>query len=194
MPPKPEKKQRPWWTYFWAFLVAFGKHWWTPVATTFGGAGCYFTERISGMIPGWAISAIVASGFLVAAFRAWLDERRKYEAVFETPSEKQRLRALVDRFSDQLDTGRRLLGQNEAHYNVEEKDKPAALEWIIETDAMVERDLSKYHAMQCRLPYKLAHIEDEMYERIKGLSSILDDLSKPLSQAPGMGAPPHSPT
>ena len=31
------------------------------------------------MIPGWFISGIVASGFVIAAFRTWLDERRLRE-------------------------------------------------------------------------------------------------------------------
>ena len=32
------------------------------------------------MIPGWGVIAIVASGFMFAAFRAWLDERKLREA------------------------------------------------------------------------------------------------------------------
>jgi len=33
------------------------------------------------MIPGWGISAIVASGFVAASFRLWLDERRMRESL-----------------------------------------------------------------------------------------------------------------
>lgn len=68
-----------WPAYLLPFLRAFGKHWWAPLSTVFGGAACYLVERRFGVIPEKVIIVVVASGFVVAAFMAWLDAVRALE-------------------------------------------------------------------------------------------------------------------
>lgn len=72
-------KLKPWWNFTPAFLGGMRKHCWWWISTLLGGAACYLTERGIGVIPGWGIAAIVSSGFVIAAFRIWLDERRARE-------------------------------------------------------------------------------------------------------------------
>jgi hypothetical protein len=63
------------------YLGAMFKHCWWWLSTTLGGAGAYLSERWTGVIPSWAVTTIISSGFVIASFLSWRDERRRAEAL-----------------------------------------------------------------------------------------------------------------